>query len=90
MPLEAEQAEAHYQQALALADTLGMRPLVAHCHLGLGTLYRQTERLAEACAALSTAIDLYRTMEMSLWLPQAEAAFGSLCESQPDQEPPRG
>ena len=30
-----------YQQALALANTLGMRPLVAHCHLGLGTLYSQ-------------------------------------------------
>ena len=38
-PPESAQAEAHYQQALALADELGMRPLVAHCHLGLGTLY---------------------------------------------------
>ena len=38
-PPESEQAEAHYRQALALAEELGMRPLQAHCHLGLGTLY---------------------------------------------------
>ena len=40
-PLEHELAESYYQQALALADALGMRPLVAHCHLGLGLLYLQ-------------------------------------------------
>ena len=40
-PPDAEQAEAHYQQALALAEELGMRPLQAHCHRGLGTLYAQ-------------------------------------------------
>jgi hypothetical protein len=27
----------------------------------------------QAHAALSTAIDLYRAMEMTFWLPQAEA-----------------
>jgi tetratricopeptide (TPR) repeat protein len=43
-PPDAAQAEAHYQQALALAEALGMRPLVAHCHLGLGRLYHQTGR----------------------------------------------
>jgi tetratricopeptide (TPR) repeat protein len=89
-PPESEPAAAFYQQALTLAEELGMRPLVAHCHLGLGTLYRQIGRLTEARAALSTAIDLYRTMEMSLWLHQAEAALGSLRESQPDQEPSCG
>ena len=40
-PLEVEPAETHYRQALALAEELGMRPLQAHCHLGLGTLYAQ-------------------------------------------------
>jgi tetratricopeptide (TPR) repeat protein len=74
-PPEAEQAAAHYRQALALADELGMRPLVAHCHLGLGTLYRQMRRGEEARAALSTAIALYRAMEMTFWLPQAEATL---------------
>ena len=38
-PPEADQAEAYYLQALSLAEELGMRPLQAHCHLGLGTLY---------------------------------------------------
>ena len=41
-PAEVEPAEAHYRQALALAEELGMRPLQAHCHLGLGTLYAKT------------------------------------------------
>jgi tetratricopeptide (TPR) repeat protein len=75
---EAKQAETYYLQALTLAKTLGMRPLQAHCHLGLGTLYSQIERLKDARAALSTAIHMYRTMEMSFWLPQAEAALGQV------------
>jgi tetratricopeptide (TPR) repeat protein len=74
-PPEIAQAEAHYQQALALAEDLGMRPLVAHCHLGLGTLYAATGQREPARAALSAAIELYRAMEMTFWLPQAEAAL---------------
>jgi hypothetical protein len=38
---DAESGEAHYRKALALAEPRGMRPLVAHCHLGLGKLYRR-------------------------------------------------
>src|SRR5262249_39849932 len=45
-PPDAEQAETHYQQALALAEELGMRPLQAHCHRGLGTLYAATGQRA--------------------------------------------
>jgi hypothetical protein len=79
------QAETHYQQALALADELGMRPLVAHCHLGLGRLYHQTGRGEEARVALAIAIDLYRAMDMTFWLPQAEAALAqvSACDNTP-------
>jgi tetratricopeptide (TPR) repeat protein len=77
-PPEREQAESHYQQALALADELGMRPLHAHCHRGLGMLYRQMGRLAEAHTALSAAIELYRTMDMTFWLPQTEAALAQV------------
>jgi class 3 adenylate cyclase/tetratricopeptide (TPR) repeat protein len=73
-----EQAEAHYQQALALAEELGMRPLVAHCHHGLGRLYGQTGRREAARAALTTAINLYCAMDMTFWLPQAEAALAQL------------
>jgi class 3 adenylate cyclase len=62
-------------QALALAEELGMRPLQAHCHHGLGTLYRQTGRDALARAALSTAIEMYRAMDMTFWLPAAESAL---------------
>jgi class 3 adenylate cyclase/tetratricopeptide (TPR) repeat protein len=74
-PPEVAQAEAYYQQALTLAEELGMRPLQAHCHLGLGTLYVKTGQREQARAALSTAADLYRAMEMTFWLPQAEAAL---------------
>jgi tetratricopeptide (TPR) repeat protein len=77
-PPDVVQAEAHYQQALALAEALGMRPLQAHCHLGLGRLYGQIGRREEAHVALSTAIDLYRAMDMTFWLPQTEAALGQI------------
>jgi tetratricopeptide (TPR) repeat protein len=80
-PSEVEQAEAHYQQALALAEELGMRPLQAHCHLGLGTLYATTGQQEQARAALSTAIALYRAMDMTFWLPQAEAALAQVSAS---------
>lgn len=52
-----------------------MRPLVAHCHLGLGTLYTRTGQAEQARAELSAAIDLYRTMDMIFWLPQAGATL---------------
>jgi tetratricopeptide (TPR) repeat protein len=71
-------AVAYYRQALALAEELGMRPLQAHCHQGLGTLYAKIGRPEPARAELSTAIALYRTMDMTFWLPQAEAAMASL------------
>jgi tetratricopeptide (TPR) repeat protein len=77
-PPEVAQAEAHYRQALALAEELGMRPLQAHCHRGLGTLYATTGQRQQARAALATAIDLYRTMDMTFWLPQAEAALAQV------------
>jgi hypothetical protein len=51
---------------------------VAHCHLGLSTLYVQTGQREQARAALAAAIALYRTMEMTLWLPQAEAALAQV------------
>jgi tetratricopeptide (TPR) repeat protein len=74
-PLHIEEAETHYRQALTLAEDLGMRPLIAHCHHGLGTLYAKIGRREQARAELSAAIDLYRAMDMTFWLPQAEAAL---------------
>jgi tetratricopeptide (TPR) repeat protein len=80
-PLDVVPAEAYYQQALALAEELGMRPLQAHCHSGLGMLYTKTGQQEQARAALSTAIDLYRAMDMTFWLPQTEAALAQVEES---------
>src|SRR5262249_43642009 len=74
-PPDIEQAEAHYQQALALAEELGMRPLQAHCHRSLGTLYATIGQQEQARAALTTAIELYRAMDMTFWLPQAEVVL---------------
>ena len=71
-------AEASYREALALAEELGMRPLQAHCHRGLGTLYATIGQTEQARVELSTAIDLYRTMEMTFWLPQAEVALAQV------------
>ena len=79
-PPEHHQAEASYRQALALAKELGMRPLMAHCHLGLGKLYAKIGSDAEANTELSRALELYRVMEMTFWLPQVEAALVQLGE----------
>jgi tetratricopeptide repeat protein/adenylate/guanylate cyclase family protein len=81
-PPHAAQAETHYQQALALANDLGMRPLVAHCHLGLGQLYGQTGRGELARTALTAAIELYRAMDMTFWLSQAETALAQVEEQE--------
>jgi len=74
-PPQVAEAEASYRQALALAEERGMRPLQAHCHRGLGTLYAQTGRREQARTELSTAIEMYTSMDMTFWLPQTEAAL---------------
>ena len=74
-PPDVDAAATHYHQALALAEELGMRPLQAHCHRGLGTLYATVGQREQACTALTTAIEMYRAMDMTFWLPQAEAAL---------------
>jgi hypothetical protein len=55
-----------------------MRPLVAHCHLGLGKLYRQTGKRQEAQEHLTIATTMYREMGMRVWLEHAEAEIGLL------------
>src|SRR5262249_37900435 len=68
----AENGEADYRQALALAEPRGMRPLVAHCHLGLGKLYRRTDKREQAREHLTIARTMYREMEMAYWLEKLE------------------
>jgi tetratricopeptide (TPR) repeat protein len=72
-----ESAALYCERAKALADELGMRPLVAHCHLGLGKLYRRSERREQAQKHLTTATAMYRDMGMTYWLGKAEADFAA-------------
>ena len=67
-----ENSAAHYREALALAQKHGMRPLIAHCHLGLGKAYNRMGR-PEARKNFATATTMYREMDMTYWLKQAEA-----------------
>jgi tetratricopeptide (TPR) repeat protein len=68
-----EDAEDYYRQALAVADALDMRPLVAHCHLGLGKLHRRMSNRERAQKRLDSAFAMYREMGMQFWLEQADA-----------------
>src|SRR5262249_5027645 len=77
-PPTVKSAEEHYRQALARADELGMRPLVAHCHLGLGKVYHRTGDPAKAGEHRTTATTMYREMGMGFWLEKAEAPLQQL------------
>jgi len=76
-PPDVKTAEDHLRLALTLAEELGMRPLQAHCHLGLGKLYRRMGRSDEARAELSSAVAMLREMKMLFWLPEAEAELAA-------------
>jgi tetratricopeptide (TPR) repeat protein len=77
-PSDVEPAADYYHQALALAEELGMRPLQAHCHRSLGTLYAATGQREQARTELATAIEMYRAMDMTFWLPQTEAVLAQV------------
>jgi hypothetical protein len=70
---DAERGEAHYRQALALAEPRRMRPLIAHCHLGLSRLYQRTGKREQAREYLTVATTMYREMDMHFYLEQAKA-----------------
>jgi class 3 adenylate cyclase/tetratricopeptide (TPR) repeat protein len=72
-PPEAEKANECYRNAIAIAEELRMRPLIAHCHLGLGKLYKRTEKQDKAQEHLTVATTMFRQMNMSFWLEKAEA-----------------
>jgi hypothetical protein len=71
-------AKTYYRKAMALAEPRGMRPLVAHCHLGLGKLYRRTGKREQAQEHLASATAMYREMGMTYWLEKAEAQMTEL------------
>ena len=78
VPPRVAEAEVWYGQALASAEDLGMRPLAAHCHFGLGRLYRRTGKCGQAQDHLTTGTAMYREMRMAFWLEQAETKMSML------------
>jgi hypothetical protein len=75
---DAASGEGYYRKALALDEPRGMRPLIAHCHLGLGKLFRRTGKRQEAHEHLTTATTMYREMDMPFWLDQAASETAAL------------
>jgi tetratricopeptide (TPR) repeat protein len=73
-----EDADGYYRSGLALADDLGMRPLLARCHLGLGKIYVHKGQRQEAQEHLTIATTLFRDMHMRFWLEQAQTELGAL------------
>jgi class 3 adenylate cyclase/DNA-binding SARP family transcriptional activator len=74
-----KEAESHFHNALARAEQIGMRPLVAHCHLGLSKVYLRTDKRNQARDHLAVATTMYRDMGMTYWLRLNEA---EMCEPQ--------
>ncbi len=77
-PTEEETAARYHREALTLAEELAMRPLVAHCHFGLGKLYRRIGQREQAREHLATARTMYREMDMWFWLAKTEAGARDL------------
>jgi tetratricopeptide (TPR) repeat protein len=77
-PEQIDQTLQSYRQAKEQATELGMRPLLAHCHMGLGEAYVKTGLSEKARPELLAAIELYRCMDMAFWLPKAESALASI------------
>src|SRR5712664_2795800 len=77
-PVNTAATEANYCRASALAEELSMRPLVAHCHLGLGKFFKRTGDRQRAQEHLTIATTMYREMEMRFWREQAEAEMSPL------------
>jgi tetratricopeptide (TPR) repeat protein len=71
-----DEAGRYWRQSLELATHLGMRPELAHAHLGLARLLRNAGAHEQAREHLTTATTMYREMGMMYWLEQAEAEVG--------------
>lgn len=68
----------HYASAIGLATELGMRPLVALCHLDRGVFYDGLGRPDGAREEHTRAVGLFRSMGATSWLARAEAARSAL------------
>jgi len=70
-PPELDESEVFFRQAIERADALGMRPLLAQCHFGLGRRHRRAGRYDRARSMLNDALQLFRTLEMPVWSRRA-------------------
>ena len=77
-PAKTQLAESYYRHAFAVSLELGMRPLEAHCHAGLGKVFAAVGAAEQARVEMAAAIDLYRSMEMNVWLERANATFDDM------------
>jgi len=73
-----ERARSCFEEAADIATRLGMRPLVAHCHLGLGELFKRRSDFAAAGEKLRAAVALYRDLDMESWCRRAESVLSSV------------
>ena len=73
-----DRRRSHYSQAMVLASELGMAPLLAHCHFGLGKGYSRAGRNEQSREHLVAAADLYRSLEMPSWIREVEMTLQRL------------
>jgi tetratricopeptide (TPR) repeat protein len=78
IPMDITKVQDHYRQSMVLADEIGLRPLLAHCHVGLGKLYQRTGNPQQAKEHLTNGVAMMRDMQMGLWLERAEAELKEL------------
>ena len=67
-----------FRQALCLATDCEMKPTIARCHLGLGTLHRRAGDPEKAEEHLGTAVELFRELGMEFWLGEADRDLNAL------------
>jgi DNA-binding SARP family transcriptional activator len=75
-PLDLGAVEARFGAATALAEKLGMRPLLAHCAFGRGVACARAGVGDRARKDIAAALAEYRAMDMPYWREQAERALG--------------
>ena len=76
-PPALDDCETLFRQAIARAEELRLRPLLAQCYLGLSDRFRRIDRRANADSYLNASLDLFRALGMPFWLGRAEAMRAS-------------
>jgi hypothetical protein len=70
-------AEESYRRACAVAEELGMQPLVGRCHLGLAELYRKIGVSEPAERHRDVAMGLFDGLGMPFWLDRAKGDYNA-------------